>query len=238
MGMWQRIAGAQKPESALGGLSKSVFGSALSWGLFVILACLALMIVVPVDGTNPLLTLLNSVGNGNGTWGLIVIFLVVIGLFGAMLSTASTQLIAVSHAIYEDIISRLRKLSLTQRLDSKSELRLSRLILVASAIIATGFVQLLSHFGFSIADLVFAIYGAQLGLFPPIALALFTRKNQFRKFSIWAILSIIVGFLSGWGSAIYGKLIMDGNLVFLAPVVSLIGSSLFVGIGLIATKPK
>ncbi|MBL7959686.1 hypothetical protein JNL27_05535, partial [bacterium] len=41
MSVWQRIAASQKPETVYRGLFSSVFISALSWGLFVVTACLA-----------------------------------------------------------------------------------------------------------------------------------------------------------------------------------------------------
>ncbi len=56
--------------------------------------------------------------------------------------------------------------SLTDRLGLKSELNASRTILVIAAVLSTVLVQVLSMVGFSIVDLVFAIYGAQVGLCP------------------------------------------------------------------------
>jgi len=231
MSIWQRIAGAQKNQTVIGGLWKSVFGSAATWGGFALLACFVFMIVEPAEGANPLFSLLNVIGGSKGVLPACVLGVSVVGLYGAMLSTTSTQLIAVSHSLYEDIFSHFRKRSLAERLDSKSELRISRCILVLSAIISTILVHLLSIAGFSIADLVFAIYGAQLGLCPLVISALIMKRDRLRTLSVWAAFAISAGFITGWGCAVYGRFAGRTNLVFLAPVASLIVSSLFIGIG-------
>ena len=231
MSVWQRIAASQKPETVYKGLFSSVFMSALSWGLFVSAACLVFMVITPVEDVNPLLTLLNSIGGMNGFVPMFVLFFIILGLYGAMLSTASTQLIAVSHTVYEDLISQGKKLK--ERLDSAKELWISRLILIAAALISMCVVVVLSSIGFSIADFVFAIYGAQLGLFPSIIAALYGDRTKLEKMSRWAAASIACGFIAGWATAGYGKIIQSDDMVFLAPVSSLLISSLILGTGLI-----
>ncbi|MHC4396710.1 MAG: sodium:solute symporter family transporter [Planctomycetota bacterium] len=238
MSIWQRIAGAQKNRTVVGGLWRSVFASATTWGAFAILACLAFMIIKPAGRINSLVLVLNVVGNTKGILPVCVLFLVVLGLYGAMLSTASTQLIAVSHTLYEDVFSPIRKHSLEERLESKKELNFSRTILVVAAIISTILVQLLSSAGFSIADLVFAIYGAQLGLCPLVISALLLKREQLKMLSAPAALAVTAGFVTGWGTAIYGRLTINTNLVFLAPVSSLIVSSLILCTGFLIYKTK
>ena len=94
-------------------------------------------------------------------------------------------------------------------------------------------VVVLSSIGFSIADFVFAIYGAQLGLFPSIIAALYGDRTKLEKLSRWAAASIACGFIAGWATAGYGKIIQSDDMVFLAPVSSLLISSLILGTGLI-----
>ncbi|MHC4123564.1 MAG: hypothetical protein ACYSSI_08330 [Planctomycetota bacterium] len=231
MSLWQRIAGTQEKQTVIGGLWGSIFSSAATWGGFALLACFAFMIVKPTEGVNPLFSLLDVIRNSKGPLPVAVLFITVIGLYGAMLSTASTQLIAVSHTLYEDIFSHFRKQTLAERLESKSELNVSRCILVLAAIVSTILVQLLSVVGFSIADLVFAIYGAQLGLCPLVIFALLMKRERLKRLSVWAALAVSAGFITGWGSAVYGRLAGQTNLVFLAPVASLAVSALFLGIG-------
>lgn len=234
MSIWQRIAGAQSNRTVTGGLWRSVFSSAVTWTFFVLLACFAFMMVTRQGEVNPLLSLLNVIGNSKGLFPAIVLFLAILGLYGAMLSTASTQLIAVSHTLYEDVFSHRRKRTLTERIQSKDELQISRLILILAAVISTILVQLLSQAGFSIADLVFAIYGAQLGLCPLVISALIISREHLKNLSLWAALAVTAGFITGWGTAIYGRLTSNTNLVFLAPVSSLIISSIILSMGFAA----
>ncbi len=236
MSIWQRIAAAQKNQTVTGGLLRSVLSSAATWGLFVLLACFAFMIVTPTGGVNPLISMVKVIGGTKGVLAGFVLFFVTLGLYGAMLSTASTQLIAVSHTLYEDVFSRIRKQALKDRLDSKKELRISRAILVAAAIISTVLVQLLSCVGFSIADLVFAIYGAQLGLCPLVISCLLLDRQRLMRVSNWAALAVGAGFVTGWGTAIYGRFTGNTSLVFLAPVCSLVLSAIILCIGFVAGK--
>lgn len=236
MSIWQRIAGAQKNETVTGGLLRSVLSSAATWGLFALLACFAFMIVTPADGVNPLVSVVKIIGGTKGVLAKFVLFFVTLGLYGAMLSTASTQLIAVSHTLYEDVFSRIRKQALSDRLTSKKELRISRAILVGAAVISTILVQLLSSAGFSIVDLVFAIYGAQLGLCPLVIGCLLLDRERLRRVSNWAALAVGAGFVTGWGTAIYGRFTGNTSLVFLAPVCSLVISAAILCIGFLAGK--
>ncbi|MHC4720980.1 MAG: sodium:solute symporter family transporter, partial [Planctomycetota bacterium] len=236
MSIWQRIAAAQKNQTVTGGLARSVLSSAATWGLFAILACFAFMIVTPTGGVNPLISVVKVIGGTKGALAGFVLFFVTLGLYGAMLSTASTQLIAVSHTLYEDVFSRLRKRALNDRLESKKELRLSRSILIAAAVISTILVQLLSLAGFSIADLVFAIYGAQLGLCPLVISCLLLDRKRIERVSNWAALAVGAGFVTGWGTAIYGRFTGNTSLVFLAPVCSLVVSAVILCTGFVVGK--
>ena len=236
MSIWQRIAAAQKNQTVTGGLLRSVLSSAATWGLFAVLACFAFMIVTPTSGVNPLISVVKVIGGTKGVLAGFVLFFVTIGLYGAMLSTASTQLIAVSHTLYEDVFSRIRKQALKDRLASKKELRISRAILVAAAIISTVLVQLLSCVGFSIADLVFAIYGAQLGLCPLVISCLLLDRQRLMRVSNWAALAVGAGFITGWGTAIYGRFTGNTSLVFLAPVCSLVVSGVILCTGFVVGK--
>jgi Na+/proline symporter len=238
MSIWQRIAGAQENQTVAKGLWRSVFTSAATWGVFALLACFAFMIIKTGGGVNPLVAVVNVIGNTKTTLAKFVLFFTVLGLYGAMLSTASTQLIAVSHTLYEDVFSHLRKQALKERLASKKELNISRTILILAAVVSTILVQLLSSAGFSIADLVFAIYGAQLGLCPLVIAALSLKRERLRNLSVWAALAVSVGFVTGWGAAVYGRFTANTNLVFLAPVCSLVVSSVLLSVGFLTGKTE
>jgi sodium/pantothenate symporter len=232
MSIWQRMAGARREETVTGGLGKSAFNAAVTWGAFALLACFVFMVVSPRDAQNPLLSLLNQIASTGGALAGVVLFISVLGLYGAMLSTASTQLIAVSHTMYADLFVRLRGRSISERLDSRREMNLSRLILVVTALVAILLVQLLAKAGFSVVDLIFAVYGSQLGLCPLVVSALVFGRNRLRILSFWATLALSLGFVSGWGSAVYGRFTGNTNLVFLAPAWSLLVSTLLLVTGI------
>jgi hypothetical protein len=115
---------------------------------------------------------------------------------------------------------------------------ISRLILIMAAAISTILVQVLSRLGFSIVDLVFAIYGAQLGLCPLVITALLLKRDKLRRLRGAAVLAVSMGFVAGWASAIYGHFADNTNMVFLAPVISLLISSLLVAIGFVIGKKE
>jgi Na+/proline symporter len=236
MSIWQRIAGAQEDKTVSTGLLRSIFSSAATWGVFALLACFSFMIVQAKEGVNPLLGVIHVIGNAEGTLPMIVLFFSVLGLYGAMLSTASTQLIAVSHTVYADVFSRIREHPSKERIESKKELNISRTILVFAAIVSTLLVQLLERGGLSITDLVFAVYGPQLALCPLVITALLFKRQQLSNLSAWAALAVTVGFITGWGSAVYGGLTDNSNWVFLSPVLSLIASSALLFTGYIVDK--
>lgn len=134
----------------------------MTWSAFVILACTVFIIVTPEQDINPLISLLGVMGETKGLFAGGILFVACLGLYGAMLSTASTQLIAVSHTLYEDLFSRLRRYPLAERLMLRRELTISRAILVIAAAASMILVYILSKH-FSIAEMVFAIYGRRSG---------------------------------------------------------------------------
>lgn len=229
MGLWQRIAGSQNPATVSAGLWSSVWSSAVSWSLLALVAVGSFMVVTPVPNENLLVTSLKAMANT--TLGLGVIFAVVLGLLGAMLSTASTQLIAVTHTIYEDIFGPFRSAHLRVRALHRREAIVSRAILVISAVISVGVVEILRFVGFSVADLAFAIYGAALGLVPPILMTLFVPREVTVKLSTAATLAVTLGFISCWSVAGYGRLTNTGDFVFLAPIVSSVVATIIMLIG-------
>jgi sodium/pantothenate symporter len=229
MGLWQRISGSEKAEVIIAGLWSSVWVSVVAWSLLVVVALAALMIVAPVSNESLLVTLIKSVPAT--PLGQAITFCVTLGLYGALLSTASTQLIALSHTIYEDIIAPFRRVGLVARIESNAEARWSRWILVVSAISAVIVMEGLQALGFTVADLAFAVYGAALGLVPPIFLTLFMSRETTQRLSVAATWAVGLGFVSCWSVAAYGRAIGDGNMIFLSPIVSLAIATIAVAIG-------
>ncbi len=234
MSIWQRISGAQNPKTIIAGFRRSIWSISFSWGLLALLACMAYMVVTPESNQTLLSDLLITIGNS--PMGLIVLFIVVLGLYGAMLSTASTNLLVVAHTVSEDILAKYKSAPLSERVKSKKEVWTSRLILAISALIAVFLVEGLKYLGFSIADLVFAIYGGALSLFPLIITALFSNRNRLARLSSYANAAVIFGFTFGWGAAIYGKSIGNSNLIFLSPGFSISISFVILLVGILITK--
>ncbi|MFA5180619.1 MAG: hypothetical protein WC405_04815 [Syntrophales bacterium] len=231
MSIWQRIAASNDEETVKRGLNRSVISALFSWGALATIACLLVVLVSPKNGENQLITFILQMGTSHSVLVGLLLLVVIIGLYAASLSTASTQLIAAGHTLHTDILrSSYDKEELAH---SRKELNVSKLILTICAIVAIFIVEGLRALGFSIADLVFAVYGAQLGMVPVVISALIFRKDILKKIGSFATFGVLVGFAAGWGAAGYGKLSANGDLVFLSPVISLIISTVTLLIGLL-----
>ena len=229
MSIWQRIGAANNQEIVASGLRRSIWSISASWGLLALLACFAYAIVTPESSQALFTDLLEHIGSS--VPGKFILFFVTLGLYGAMLSTASTLLIVITHTVSEDILAPLKEASLDQRIQSKAELLNSRVILFLAAALAVFLVEGLKYFGFSIADLVFSIYGGSLALFPLIMAALFSDRERLSLLSSYASTAVVLGFLSGWGIAILGKVIGNSNFIFLSPTVGISVSTAILCLG-------
>jgi len=237
MSVWQRIAGSTEVTTVLRGLWRSLIGAAITWSLFVLFACLVPLVSPSQEtNTNPLVLLINAIYYSPIGVRAGLVFCIVLGLYGAMFSTASTQLIALSHTIQTDLFSDRGGFGAKE--EGPRAVTFSKAIIVGSAVIAMAIVGGLTAVGFSIADLVFAIYGAQLGLCPPVAVALLSKGHKTRSHGHACAMGIGAGFVIGWGMAIAGTLLHNTNVVFLAPAGSLFVSALILGLSFLnRTRP-
>jgi Na+/proline symporter len=225
MSVWQRIAGAGETATVSKGLSRSVWGSMLTWSAIITFALLAMMFQ-PFDSSRPLSVFLQLMGTQFGLLGQVLLFFMVLGLFGAMLSTASTQLIAISQTLYYDL--RTNKTHRT----ASAELGYSRWLLLGSATIAMLLVELLNALGLRIVDLVFGIYGAQLSLLPPVLLALYQPLHKVQPLYRAAAWAIGLGFAAGWVLTLVGRLTGHFDWVTMAPVGSLVVSGVIMAVAI------
>jgi Na+/proline symporter len=234
MSVWQRIAAAKDAETVDTGLVRSIVGAVMSWTAFATLACMLVVLVTVVPGENALITFLRGLGTPPAdAFSAVLLFAAVFGLYAASLSTASTQLIAAGQALHMDVIRRWHDKSTLAA--SAKEVVLARGLLFFVAFVSVAAVWMLHAIGFSIADLVFAVYGAQLGLVPAVLVALRLSTERLARVGSFAMTAVLAGFAAGWGSAAYGKLSGISDLVFLAPAVSLITSALILCLGLLVT---
>lgn len=240
IGIWQRIGGSQKENIVLKGLMRSTISASVSWSLIILLACFAFVLTrdSKISSPYPLVMVINTIENDRSFFAMLVLFFVTAGLYGAMLSTASTLIIAASHTLYEDVFSRIRGSSLQQRLKSKNEMFIPRIILLISIVISIALIYTLWHKGFRIADFVFTIYGAQVGLCPLVIAALILKRERLEALSGWAIAAVTAGFLTGWTSAIYGNFNQNESFIYSSPVSSLAISSAILFAGLLYSRKE
>lgn len=240
MSLFQRIAACNRNNLSLvkKGLNSSMLNVGFSWSIFVIAAILVYLVVSPAAGTNSLMAFLNYVGTSYGIGGKIFLFASVLGLFGALLSTASTNLVAVSQSIYNDIINVFRKVSFSEQLKGKDELKFSRIVLVGSAVLSMGIIALLSSAGYSITQLAFIVYGGQLSLFAPVLFSILFDKEKLKKVGSVTPWAVILGMVASWTMAVVGKNMNDGNVVLFSPCASLIVSLSIIGLKYIFTSEE
>ena len=228
MGVWQRITATNDQTVVLSGLVSSAALTFVSWIVLIILACFAPLVVSKGAEIN-LAQVLHELSY-IGSLGQLGAFFCLVGFLGAALSTASTQLVAVVHSIQLDIIPA------RSRLVTVKFARISTLVVAMIALLT---VELFILGGFSISELVFAIYGSQLSLTPPVILALTKPRDYLSLCSSAVTAAAITGFACGWLMAIVGRVAEIGDLIFLAPAGSLFTSAVILttGVHLQTKKP-
>lgn len=158
---------------------------------------------------------------GGGALKAVLLFAFTLGLFAALITTADSLLLVAAQMVSLDF------LGLKDRGEAvPNGLGAARIVLVVVA--GTSFVLfvLFRLLGLDVVQLVFAIYGAQLALFPATAMAILARhRQQLRLSAAAAMVSIAGGFVSAWGMALYGRFTGNQTLLFNAPVAAL-GASL------------
>jgi Na+/proline symporter len=182
------------------------------------------------------MTLLQHIGIDYGIGGKLFLFASVVGLFGALLSTASTNLVAVSQSVYNDIINVFRKVSFKSQLTGTDELRYSRWVLVGSAVFSMVIIAFLSSQGYSITQLAFIVYGGQLSLFAPVLFSILIDKSKLKRAGSVTPWAVALGMISSWTMAVVGKNMNDGNIVLFSPCASLLVSFSIIGLKYIFTR--
>jgi Na+/proline symporter len=209
MPLWQRMAACANENALRIGLLRSSMGIFVSWTLLVIVAWFA---AVTLGGNNGAEIFRNVLSfESSSTFAKSLRFLIVLGLYSALLSTASTLMIAISHTFTTDILGA----------SAPSKLPISRLILIVATMASCAVVVIFEHFGYQIEDIIFSIYGGALSLCPAVILALRRPRNELRRYGKAALLSIAIGFCAGWLSAIIGKWMGQQTLIFMSPAIGM-----------------
>ena len=234
--VFQRIVSVNKSVIAKQGIKRSIIGltTVHIWLLF--LACFVFAIITFDKNEYPISTFLKHLGTEGSVFSNVVLFIAVLGLVGASLSTASTLLVSCANTFYSDILIKIKNKKIEDQVQSISGLRFSRFVLVISAFVSIFIVELCFYFNFDIIELILAIFSSQLGMCIPLILALTLENSRLKQLSNWATWAVIIGFVTGWGTIIIAKIIDAPELISLSAIVSWGSSSGILGIGLLLKR--
>jgi len=220
-GTWQRLCSTQDAQSAKRGLLQVAPFFAVLWAFLILFACYYGYVATSQGfdaSQGSLITYIMNTLASSGLLFTILLFFLVLGLFSAMISTADSILIVAGQMFSIDIL----KLS-SDCTEPQEGMRTARIAIAAIAVLSFLIFIILHFLKFDVIQLVFAIYGAQLAMFPAVFFALFfAKKIKLQRASLAAGASILVGFIGGWSSAIYGKYSGDVNWLYNAPVTALV----------------
>lgn len=224
-GTWQRLCSTRSERDAQRGLMRAIPLFIMIWGTLIVCGCYIAQ-VASASGQfdasrSSLMTFIVSFLASNAPLHLPLLFVFMLGLFAAMITTADSLLMTATQMFCLDLL-HIQASELSER----SKIRRVRLALAGIAL--TSFIVFMFfHFiRFDVVQLIFAIYGAELAVFPPAFVALFLRRwLHVRHLATPAIVAILGGFTGSWATAFYGKATGDLNALYNAPVVALFGSA-------------
>jgi len=195
MSAWQRVRAADSDSSFQVGGIVAIVGFAVTWTLLIVLG--AGMGPSISSENSPFIQLVTE-GRFNSSLSNLILGIVLFpGLVAAMLSTADTFLNAAGHTYSLDIKKE------QERNSNDGQSRATRDIIIMGI---AGFLGALvfRELGFSIVDMIFAVYGGTLSLCAPVIYALyFNEDSSAHIYSLYALLSVIAGFLASWSNGIY-----------------------------------
>ncbi|MBP6507672.1 MAG: hypothetical protein KA257_08920 [Opitutaceae bacterium] len=227
--VWQRISASSDKGVLQRGLLHSSIGIFLSWTLLVVIAWAAAKTAPGAAGAEILSELLQRAAAG--PLGMALVFIIIVGLYSALLSTASTFLIAVGHTFTTDVFGWERHGTATSG-SAQNKLGWSRAMILVATLGACGIVEVFNRVGYKIEDIIFSIYGGALALFPPMTLALLKPTANLARLAPYALLSVVIGFSAGWVVAIYGQAHALQNLIFVSPAIGMVASFLVLLVGI------
>ena len=139
-----------------------------------------------------------------------------------MISTADSLLIVTGQLLAIDFLKLQPKKGF-----EKYGLKMARQGMAIIAVVSFVIFSFFYLMQFDVVQLVFSIYGAQLAMFPAVFASLFFRRWIDFPAAKWAGgVSILFGFISGWASALYGKLTGEVNWLYNAPVSALVAATI------------
>jgi len=236
-GTWQRVCSAADSRAARRGLVGASAMFVLIWGALIVAGVVlsgapgVTAHWAPAEGEPFLTAVLESVSTG-GILPTAIVCVLLAGLTSAMISTADGLLVT---ATQMGLTARHGQEQLVA--EPKAGLTRARRMMLSLGCGAFVVFLAFQFAGLDVVQLVFAIYGAQLALFPATAAALFlARRGDLSRVSGAALISLGVGFTCAWGAAIYGHVTEDENLRFLAPAFGLGASTVVLLAGFVRAR--
>jgi Na+/proline symporter len=232
---WQRVCAGRDAATSRRGLWSACGFFAFLWGALILLG-IALSgdpaIVAKWDpNTEALLTAVLA-SLQSGPVRIAILFLLIVGLFSAMISTADSLLIAATQVALNGFSRHERLVDAPQ-----NSLYFARWLVVLLGVGAFSIFVIFQLVGLNVVQLVFAIYGAQLALFPATALCVFfADRMALPPLRFFVIASIGLGFTAAWGTAIWGHVIESADATYYAPATGLATAIAVLLIGLVALR--
>jgi len=228
---WQRLCATRSVEDARKGLGRAVPWFVFIWGGLILCASLIAGIAIKTGAFDPtkgsLMTFIVSTLAQGGGLSLVMLFLFILGLFSAMITTADSLLL-VSAQMFTQDFRRIQPN--TNPAQDAHGMRVARTSLAVIAFLSFGLFVVFQWLKFDVVQLIFAIYGAHIALFPSVITALFFKKRfNVAQAAPAAWISTTLGFFGGWGVAIYGKYSGHTDWLYNGPAVSLIVSVVVFG---------
>jgi Na+/proline symporter len=223
-GTWQRLCATKSESEARHGLLRAIGIFILLWGSLIVASTFISQLAVATGQFDPargtlMAHIITRLATGDAFY-LALLFVFILGLFAAMITTADSLLL-VAAQMYAIDFARLPE----QAISEHQKINKARWILTSIAGLAFVVFVFFRLMKFDVIQLVFAIYGAQLALFPTVAASLFLKKHfNPTRAKPAALLSIAGGFIGAWSSAFYGKLSGEMSWTYNAPVVALVVS--------------
>jgi len=224
-GTWQRLCSTRSATDAQKGLLGAIPFFILLWGTLIVVSCYIGKVAISSHAFDPrtgtLMSFVLDSLSGGGPLGLVVLFVFMLGLCAAMITTADSLLLVAAQMFVLDVM----KVD-PEAVAPKRGIRVSRIALATIALLSFVVFLVFKLLKFDVVQLIFAIYGAQLALFPAVAAAVFLpTRLRLSHASLAAASSVIVGFVGAWGSALYGKFSGHAMWMYNSPVVALLGST-------------
>lgn len=228
MDMWQRCSALPEKEridaiKSVGSL-KNIVTFVVVFSVPVILGIVAQKVIPQEKINNPIMVLPNLLEMISSSGWLRILFKCVIysGFVAALLSTADTLLINIVYTFLYDLLGPLRgidysKLSSTQQQDAIWIFRFWVFVFVLMSLP-------LILLGFSLYELVFAVFSSQIVVFVPILYTTFEKKSSsFRKRGAWW--SILTGFVVAVFAVVIGHCANIRELTEGSPILAFIIST-------------